>query len=46
MFKSETALGGSLAYRLPTWIPLAVNAGYAFSGTDTHAFRAGASGEF
>ena len=46
MFKNETAVGGSLAFRLPTPVPLALNAGYAFSGTDTHAFRAGASGEF
>ncbi len=46
MFKNETAIGGSVAYRLGTWMPLAVNAGYAVSGSDTHAFRAGASGEF
>jgi autotransporter adhesin len=27
MFKNETAIGGSVAYRLGTWMPLAVNAG-------------------
>ena len=40
------ATGASLAHRLDTSVPLAVTAGYAWGGGNTHGVRVGLQGEF
>ena len=45
-FKGETAFGGSIAHRLDLDIPIALTAGYAYGGSDSHAARIGLQGEF
>jgi hypothetical protein len=39
-------VGGSVAHRFDTVIPLAVSAGYAYGGNKTHVARVGVQGEF
>ena len=45
-FRGEFAMGGSLAYRFNTPIPMALTAGYAFGGDRNHGTRLGLAGEF
>jgi len=44
-YKGEQALGGALAHRFDTSIPLAIHVGFAASGS-THTVSAGLQGEF
>ena len=46
LFNGAVGLGGSVAHRFDTTIPLAVTAGYAYGGNKTHVARAGLEGEF
>ncbi|WP_210489969.1 hypothetical protein [Microvirga antarctica] len=45
-FKGEYAFGGSLAHRFDTQMPLAITAGYAYAGDNSHGVRVGLAGEF
>jgi trimeric autotransporter adhesin len=45
-FRGEWAAGGALAHRLDTSVPLAVHAGYAYGGGNSHGVRVGLGGEF
>ena len=45
-FRGEFAVGGALAYRFNTPIPVALTAGYAFGGDRNHGTRLGLAGEF
>lgn len=45
-FRGEWALGAALAHRLDTQIPVAITAGYAYGGSDSHGVRVGLQGEF
>jgi trimeric autotransporter adhesin len=46
LFNGAVGLGGSVAHRFDTTIPLAITAGYAYGGNKTHVARAGLEGEF
>jgi autotransporter adhesin len=45
-FRGEFAFGGGVAHRLDTNVPLALTAGYSFSGGNNHGARVGMAGEF
>jgi hypothetical protein len=45
-FHGEYAFGGGLADRLDTNVPMAITAGYAYGGGNTHGARVGLAGEF
>lgn len=45
-FRGEFGVGGSLAYRLDTNVPVALTAGYAYGGGDNHGARVGLAGGF
>ena len=45
-FRGEWAAGGAMAHRLDTNVPLAVQAGYAYGGGNSHGVRVGLGGEF
>jgi trimeric autotransporter adhesin len=45
-FRGEYAFGGGLAHRLDTNVPMAVTAGYAYGGGNSHGARVGLAGEF
>jgi autotransporter adhesin len=46
LFNGAVGVGGSVAHRLDTTIPLSVTAGYAYGGNRGHVARAGLEGEF
>ncbi len=46
LFNGAVGLGGSVAHRFDTTIPLAITAGYAYGGNKTHVASAGLEGEF
>jgi autotransporter adhesin len=46
LYNGAVGVGGSVAHRLDTVIPLAVTAGYAYGGNRGHVARAGLEGEF
>ena len=46
LFNGAVGVGGSVAHRFDTMIPLAVTAGYAYGGNRGQVARAGLEGEF
>jgi autotransporter adhesin len=45
-FQGEYAFGASVAHRLDIQLPVALTAGYAYGGNNSHGVRVGLSGEF
>ena len=45
-YKGQKGAGFSVAHRLDTAIPVALTAGYAYGGDDSHGVRVGVAGEF
>jgi autotransporter adhesin len=46
VFRGEYAVGGSLMYRIPGNVPVAVSAGFSYAGNKNNAARIGVAGEF
>ena len=46
LFRGAEAIGGSVAHRFATDIPLAVTAGFAYGGNKNNTVRVGIAGEF
>lgn len=46
MFRDATAIGGAVARRLATDMPLAVTAGFAYAGNGNNGVRVGMAGQF
>ena len=46
LFRGQEAIGGSVAHRVGTDVPLAVTAGFAYAGNKNNIVRLGVAGEF